>query len=148
MGSIEDIRKNWHSYNAQDVKWIFNERLVLHFLPPWQHISKKICTYNFTCRYTKIFYFLNFKILESLAHTRKLVFAKSQKYSFAKINLVKVYQFKKIKNNDLQTNLMQKLKENLRTFKEILDFEDIKRQGGMSSEFSDYFREISKMKEN
>ena len=74
---------------------------------------------------------------------------KSQKYSFAKINLVKVYQFKKIKNkNDLQTNLMQKLKENLRTFKEILDFEDIKRQGGMSSEFSDYFREISKMKEN
>lgn len=61
----------------------------------------------------------------------------------------KVYQFKKIKNkNDLQTNLMQKLKENLRTFKEILDFEDIKRQGGMSSEFSDYFREISKMKEN
>ena len=55
---------------------------------------------------------------------------KSQKYSFAKINLVKVYQFKKIKNNDLQTNLMQKLKENLRTFKEILDFEDIKRQGG------------------
>ena len=25
---------------------------------------------------------------------------------------------------------MQKLKENLRTFKEILDFEDIKRQGG------------------
>ena len=43
---------------------------------------------------------------------------------------------------------MQKLKENLRTFKEILDFEDIKRQGGMSSEFSDYFREISKMKEN
>ena len=109
MGSIEDIRKNWHSYNAQDVKWMF----------------------SFAFSSTMATYF------------------KSQKYSFAKINLVKVYQFKKIKNkNDLQTNLMQKLKENLRTFKEILDFEDIKRQGGMSSEFSDYFREISKMKEN